>query len=129
MPTRIVALARSLPSSLWKPIYRPAFPFRSSVLVPMKKLCVHRLSMDGCGNGVAIFTRDSDAARDFAAKVQIATVTVNVPIPVPIVYPFAGFGEVNQHSPDSFLNETKTVTSRGPSGVKEGAEFVIPVIN
>ena len=88
------------------------------------------------GNGVAIFTRDGDAARDFAAKVNVGMVGVNVPIPVPLAYyTFGGwkrsaFGDLNQHGPDSlrFYTKTKTVTSRWPSGVKEGAEFVIPTM-
>ena len=89
------------------------------------------------GNGVAIFTRDGDAARDFAARVQVGMVGVNVPIPVPIAYyTFGGwkgssFGDLNQHGPDAFrfYTKTKTVTSRWPSGVKDGAEFVIPTMN
>jgi malonate-semialdehyde dehydrogenase (acetylating)/methylmalonate-semialdehyde dehydrogenase len=88
------------------------------------------------GNGVAIFTRDGDAARDFASKVDVGMVGVNVPIPVPIAYytfggwKRSGFGDLNQHGPDSirFYTKTKTVTSRWPSGVKEGAEFVIPTM-
>ena len=89
------------------------------------------------GNGVAIFTRDGDAARDFAAKVQVGMVGVNVPIPVPVAYytfggwKRSGFGDLNQHGPDAFrfYTKTKTVTSRWPSGVKEGASFVIPTMN
>ncbi|MCC2100742.1 MAG: aldehyde dehydrogenase family protein, partial [Hyphomicrobiales bacterium] len=89
------------------------------------------------GNGVAIFTRDGDAARDFAARCQIGMVGVNVPIPVPIAYytfggwKRSGFGDLNQHGPDSirFYTKTKTVTSRWPSGVKDGASFVIPTMN
>jgi malonate-semialdehyde dehydrogenase (acetylating)/methylmalonate-semialdehyde dehydrogenase len=88
------------------------------------------------GNGVAIFTRDGDAARDFAAKVNVGMVGINVPIPVPLAYytfggwKRSGFGDLNQHGPDSvrFYTKTKTVTSRWPSGVKEGAEFVIPTM-
>ena len=88
------------------------------------------------GNGVAIFTRDGDAARDFAAKVDVGMVGINVPIPVPIAYytfggwKASGFGDLNQHGPDSirFYTKTKTVTSRWPSGVKEGAEFTIPLM-
>ncbi|MGE8941755.1 CoA-acylating methylmalonate-semialdehyde dehydrogenase [Leptospira interrogans] len=88
------------------------------------------------GNGVAIFTRDGDAARDFAAKVNVGMVGVNVPIPVPIAYytfggwKRSGFGDLNQHGPDSvrFYTKTKTVTSRWPSGIKEGAEFSIPTM-
>jgi malonate-semialdehyde dehydrogenase (acetylating)/methylmalonate-semialdehyde dehydrogenase len=88
------------------------------------------------GNGVAIFTRDGDAARDFASKVAVGMVGINVPIPVPLAYyTFGGwkrsaFGDLNQHGSDSvrFYTKTKTVTSRWPSGVKEGAEFVIPTM-
>ena len=90
------------------------------------------------GNGVSIFTRDGDAARDFAARVQVGMVGVNVPIPVPIAYHTfggwkrSGFGDLNQHGPDSirFYTKTKTVTSRWLSGgVKEGASFVIPTMS
>jgi malonate-semialdehyde dehydrogenase (acetylating)/methylmalonate-semialdehyde dehydrogenase len=88
------------------------------------------------GNGVAIFTRDGDAARDFASKVQVGMVGVNVPIPVPVAYytfggwKRSGFGDLNQHGPDSirFYTKTKTVTARWPSGVKEGAQFSIPTM-
>jgi malonate-semialdehyde dehydrogenase (acetylating)/methylmalonate-semialdehyde dehydrogenase len=88
------------------------------------------------GNGVAIFTRDGDAARDFAAKVDVGMVGVNVPIPVPLAYytfggwKRSGFGDLNQHGPDSvrFYTKTKTVTSRWPSGIKDGASFVIPTM-
>jgi malonate-semialdehyde dehydrogenase (acetylating)/methylmalonate-semialdehyde dehydrogenase len=89
------------------------------------------------GNGVAIFTRDGDAARDFAANVQVGMVGVNVPIPVPIAYytfggwKRSGFGDLNQHGPDSvrFYTKTKTVTQRWTPGVKSGASFVIPTMN
>jgi malonate-semialdehyde dehydrogenase (acetylating)/methylmalonate-semialdehyde dehydrogenase len=88
------------------------------------------------GNGVAIFTQDGDAARDFASRVNVGMVGVNVPIPVPIAYHTfggwkrSGFGDLNQHGPDSFrfYTKTKTVTSRWPSGIKSGAEFVIPTM-
>ena len=88
------------------------------------------------GNGVSIYTRDGDAARDFAARINIGMVGVNVPIPVPLAYhSFGGwkassFGDLNQHGTDSirFWTRTKTVTARWPSGVKEGAEFSIPVM-
>jgi malonate-semialdehyde dehydrogenase (acetylating)/methylmalonate-semialdehyde dehydrogenase len=88
------------------------------------------------GNGVAIFTRDGDAARDFAARVKVGMVGVNVPIPVPLAYyTFGGwkrssFGDLNQHGPDAFrfYTRTKTVTGRWPSGVKDGASFVIPTM-
>ena len=89
------------------------------------------------GNGVAIFTRDGDAARDFAARVNVGMVGINVPIPVPVAYytfggwKRSGFGDLNQYGTDSvrFYTKTKTVTARWPSGVKEGAEFSMPIMN
>ncbi len=89
------------------------------------------------GNGTAIFTRDGDAARDFANRVNVGMVGVNVPIPVPLAYhTFGGwkksvFGDLNQHGPDAFrfYTRTKTITSRWPSGIKDGAEFSIPTMN
>ncbi len=88
------------------------------------------------GNGVAIFTRDGDAARDFASKVDAGMVGINVPIPVPIAYytfggwKRSGFGDLNQHGPDSirFYTKTKTVTQRWTQGVRSGASFVIPTM-
>lgn len=88
------------------------------------------------GNGVAIYTRDGDAARDFASRINIGMVGINVPIPVPLAYhSFGGwksssFGDLNQHGTDSirFWTRTKTVTSRWPSGIKDGAEFIMPTM-
>jgi malonate-semialdehyde dehydrogenase (acetylating) / methylmalonate-semialdehyde dehydrogenase len=89
------------------------------------------------GNGVAIFTRDGDAARDFANRVNVGMVGVNVPIPVPVAYytfggwKRSGFGDLNQYGPDSirFYTKTKTVTARWPSGIKDGADFAMPTMN
>jgi malonate-semialdehyde dehydrogenase (acetylating)/methylmalonate-semialdehyde dehydrogenase len=89
------------------------------------------------GNGTAIFTRDGDTARDFADRINIGMVGINVPIPVPLAYhTFGGwkksvFGDLNQHGPDAFrfYTRTKTVTARWPSGVKEGADFSIPLMD
>ncbi|TLP56453.1 CoA-acylating methylmalonate-semialdehyde dehydrogenase [Parasedimentitalea maritima] len=88
------------------------------------------------GNGTAIYTRDGDTARDFANRINIGMVGINVPIPVPLAYhTFGGwkksaFGDLNQHGPDAFkfYTRTKTVTARWPSGIKEGGEFSIPVM-
>ena len=88
------------------------------------------------GNGVAIFTRDGDAARDFAARVQVGMVGINVPIPVPLsFYSFGGwkssaFGDTNQHGTDGvkFYTKLKTVTSRWPAGIRAGADFNMPTV-
>jgi len=88
------------------------------------------------GNGTSIFTRDGDAARHFTAHCQIGMVGVNVPIPVPVAYhSFGGwkrslFGDMNVHGMEGvrFYTKVKTVTSRWPTGIREGAEFVIPTM-
>ena len=91
-----------------------------------------KLAMDHeYGNGTAIFTRDGDSARDFANRINVCMIGINVPIPVPLAYhTFGGwkksvFGDLNQHGPDAFkfYTRTKTVTSRWPSGIKDGGEF------
>src|SRR5246127_2079749 len=87
------------------------------------------------GNGVAVFTRDGDTARDFVSRVQVGMVGVNFPIPVPLAYHTfggwkrSGFGDLNQHGPASiqFYTKVKTVTQRWPAG-SHGAEFVIPTM-
>ncbi|MFO0998437.1 MAG: CoA-acylating methylmalonate-semialdehyde dehydrogenase [Alphaproteobacteria bacterium] len=88
------------------------------------------------GNGTAIFTRDGDAARTFASQAKIGMVGVNVPIPVPVAYhSFGGwkrslFGDVNMHGPEGvrFYTKIKTVTSRWPTGIRAGAEFIMPTM-
>src|SRR5256885_4562309 len=88
------------------------------------------------GNGAVIFTRDGATPRDFTSRVEVGMVGVNFAIPVPLSYytfggwKRSGFGDLNQHGPDSirFYTKTKTVTARWPSGIKEGAEFVIPTM-
>jgi len=88
------------------------------------------------GNGVAIFTRNGRAARDFAARVNVGMVGINVPIPVPVAYhSFGGwkrsaFGDTNQHGMEGvrFYTKTKTVTARWPEGVSEDSAFVIPTM-
>jgi len=88
------------------------------------------------GNGVAIFTRDGDAARSFVDQVEVGMVGVNVPIPVPMAFhTFGGwknsaFGDTNQHGPEGvkFYTKIKTVTSRWPTGIRSGADFMIPTI-
>lgn len=87
------------------------------------------------GNGVAIFTRNGAAAREFAQKVNVGMVGVNVPIPVPVAYHTfggwkrSGFGDTNQHGPEGvkFWTKIKTITQRWPEDV-QGAEFVIPTM-
>jgi len=88
------------------------------------------------GNGCAIFTRDGDAAREFASRVQIGMVGINVPIPVPMAFhSFGGwksslFGDHHMHGPEGvrFYTRYKAVTQRWPTGIRAGAEFVMPTM-
>ena len=88
------------------------------------------------GNGTAIFTRDGDAARDFARRANIGMVGINVPIPVPVAYhSFGGwkrslFGDHHMHGAEGvrFYTKMKYITTRWPSGIREGAEYVIPTL-
>lgn len=89
------------------------------------------------GNGVAIFTRNGHAAREFAARVNVGMVGINVPIPVPVAYhSFGGwkrsaFGDTNQHGMEGikFWTKIKTVTARWPDGAPDGGNaFVIPTM-
>ena len=88
------------------------------------------------GNGVAIFTRNGLAARQFAQKVNVGMVGINVPIPVPVAYhTFGGwkrsaFGDTNQHGPEGikFYTKVKTVTQRWPEGDVADQSFIIPTM-
>ncbi|MFC3067976.1 CoA-acylating methylmalonate-semialdehyde dehydrogenase [Phenylobacterium soli] len=88
------------------------------------------------GNGVAIFTRNGRAAREFAQRVNVGMVGINVPIPVPVAYhTFGGwkrsaFGDTNQHGMEGvkFYTKVKTVTARWPEGAVEDSAFVIPTM-
>ena len=88
------------------------------------------------GNGTAIFTRDGDAAREFAHQIQVGMVGINVPIPVPMAFhSFGGwksslFGDHHMHGPEGirFYTRLKTITSRWLTGIRAGADFVMPTM-
>lgn len=89
------------------------------------------------GNGVAIFTRNGNAAREFASRVEVGMVGINVPIPVPVAYHSfggwkrSGFADLNQYGMDGvrFFTRTKVVTQRWPDeGGEVGGSFVIPTM-
>ena len=93
-------------------------------------------SQHAYGNGVAIFTRNGRAAREFASRVDVGMVGINVPIPVPVAYhTFGGwkrsaFGDTNQHGMEGvrFYTKVKTVTARWPEGETGDSAFVIPTM-
>jgi malonate-semialdehyde dehydrogenase (acetylating)/methylmalonate-semialdehyde dehydrogenase len=86
------------------------------------------------GNGVAIFTRDGGAARQFQFDVEVGMVGVNVPIPVPVsYYSFGGwkaslFGDQHMYGPDgiNFFTRGKVVTSRWPDPSTSSVDLGFP---
>ena len=90
------------------------------------------------GNGVAIFTQNGQAAREFASQVNVGMVGINVPIPVPVSYHSfggwkrSGFGDHNQYGMEGvrFWSQVKTVTQRWPGSENIGDQaFVIPTMS
>jgi malonate-semialdehyde dehydrogenase (acetylating) / methylmalonate-semialdehyde dehydrogenase len=88
------------------------------------------------GNGVAVFTRDGDAAREFVSRIEVGMVGVNIPIPVPMAFhSFGGwkrslFGDTAVYGTEGvhFYTRLKTVTARWPQGIRAGAEYVMPTM-
>ncbi|TSJ63884.1 CoA-acylating methylmalonate-semialdehyde dehydrogenase [Starkeya sp. 3C] len=86
------------------------------------------------GNGAAIFTRDGDSARAFDRDAKAGMIGINVPIPVPVAFhSFGGwkrsiFGDRNVYGMEGvgFYTKMKTTTARWPTGIREGAQFVMP---
>ena len=111
-------------------------PVLSVVRVPDFDQALQLVNDHEYGNGTAIFTRDGDAAREFASRARIGMVGVNVPIPVPMAFhSFGGwkrslFGDIHMHGPEGvrFYTRLKTVTARWPTGIRAGAEFIMPTV-
>jgi malonate-semialdehyde dehydrogenase (acetylating) / methylmalonate-semialdehyde dehydrogenase len=86
------------------------------------------------GNGTAIFTKDGDAAREVAHQIQRHG-WYQRPIPVPMAFhSFGGwkasfFGDHHMHGPVRFYTKMKTITNRWPTGIRAGAEFVMPTMS
>ncbi|HLU13834.1 MAG TPA: aldehyde dehydrogenase family protein, partial [Arenimonas sp.] len=118
-------------------IYREEIfgPVLSVVRVPDFETALKLVNEHEYGNGTAVFTRDGDAARQFAHRVQAGMVGINVPIPVPMAFhSFGGwkrslFGPLHMHGPDGvrFYTRLKTITARWPTGVRD-PEFVMPTM-
>jgi malonate-semialdehyde dehydrogenase (acetylating)/methylmalonate-semialdehyde dehydrogenase len=119
-------------------IYREEIfgPVLSVVRAPNFDAAVELVNGHEFGNGVAVFTRDGDAAREFVHRIHVGMVGVNVPIPVPMAFhSFGGwkrslFGDHHMHGPEGvrFFTRLKCVTSRWPTGIRAGAEFVMPTM-
>ncbi|MCC6920161.1 MAG: aldehyde dehydrogenase family protein, partial [Alphaproteobacteria bacterium] len=113
-------------------------PVLQMVRAPDFEVALSLASKHQYGNGVAIFTRNGEAAREFAARVEVGMVGINVPIPVPVAYhTFGGwkrsaFGDTNVHGPEGirFYTKIKTVTQRWPAAgaTVSDQSFVIPTM-
>jgi malonate-semialdehyde dehydrogenase (acetylating)/methylmalonate-semialdehyde dehydrogenase len=119
-------------------IYREEIfgPVLSMVRVPNFEAALKLVNDHEFANGTAVFTRDGDTAREFAARVEVGMVGINVPIPVPVAfYSFGGwkrsiFGDYFVHGTEgvNFYTRMKTITSRWPTGIRAGADFVMPTM-
>jgi malonate-semialdehyde dehydrogenase (acetylating)/methylmalonate-semialdehyde dehydrogenase len=111
-------------------------PVLSMVRAPDYRTAAEMINDHEFGNGTAIFTRDGDAAREFAHQIQVGMVGINVPIPVPMAFhSFGGwkaslFGDHHMHGPEGvrFYTKVKTITSRWPTGIGRGSDFVMPTM-
>jgi malonate-semialdehyde dehydrogenase (acetylating)/methylmalonate-semialdehyde dehydrogenase len=111
-------------------------PVLSVVRVPHFDDALKLVNDHEFGNGTAVFTRDGDTARAFMHGVQVGMVGVNVPIPVPMAFhSFGGwkrslFGDHHMHGREGvrFYTKLKSVTSRWPTGIRAGAEYVMPTL-
>ncbi|WP_423064196.1 CoA-acylating methylmalonate-semialdehyde dehydrogenase [Candidiatus Paracoxiella cheracis] len=109
-------------------------PVLSIVRVPDLDSAINLVNANEYGNGVAIFTRDGEAAHKFAHKVTVGMVGINVPIPVPVAYhAFGGwkrslFGDTHMHGSESvhFYTKSKTITSRWPKTNRKGTGYHMP---
>jgi len=117
-------------------IYREEIfgPVLCVVRVPDFGAAVNLINCHEYGNGVAIFTRSGNAAREFVKRIEVGMVGVNVPIPVPMAFhSFGGwkrslFGDHAVHGMEGvhFYTRLKTATGRWPQDAPSAASFVMP---
>lgn len=109
-------------------------PVLSVVRVDTFEEAVALVNANQYGNGVALFTRDGGAARQFEFDIEVGMVGINVPIPVPIgAFSFGGwknslFGDAHIYGPESFhfYTRSKVVTSRWPDPLQSKIELAFP---
>jgi malonate-semialdehyde dehydrogenase (acetylating) / methylmalonate-semialdehyde dehydrogenase len=106
------------------------------VRVPDFASAVELINAHEFGNGVSLFTSDGGVARAFGRQIQVGMVGINVPIPVPMAWhSFGGwkrslFGDHYAYGAEGvrFYTHLKTITTRWPTGIRKGAEFVMPTM-
>jgi malonate-semialdehyde dehydrogenase (acetylating)/methylmalonate-semialdehyde dehydrogenase len=125
-------------------IYREEIfgPVLSIVRAPDLKTALDLVNGHELGNGVAFYTSDGRAAREFARRVKAGMVGINVPIPVPMAFhSFGGwkrslFGDHHVYGEEGvrFYTRYKSVMQRWPDteragGIHKGPEFTMPTNN
>ena len=109
-------------------------PVLSVVRAPTYREAVQLVNANPYANGVAIFTRDGGAAREFQFDVEVGMVGINVPIPVPVAYSSFGgwkaslFGDTHMYGPEgvNFYTRGKVVTSRWPDPATSSVDLGFP---
>ncbi|WP_431277611.1 CoA-acylating methylmalonate-semialdehyde dehydrogenase [Leifsonia poae] len=109
-------------------------PVLSVVRVDTFEDAIALINANQYGNGVALFTRDGGAARQFEFEIEVGMVGINVPIPVPVgAFSFGGwknslFGDSHIYGPESFhfYTRSKVVTSRWPDPIHSKIELAFP---
>jgi malonate-semialdehyde dehydrogenase (acetylating)/methylmalonate-semialdehyde dehydrogenase len=109
-------------------------PVLCVVRVETMEQAIALINANTYGNGVAVFTSDGRAAREFHRAVHVGMIGINVPIPVPVAsFSFGGwkgslFGDHHIYGPEGvrFYTRNKVVTSRWPSSTVAKATLAFP---
>jgi malonate-semialdehyde dehydrogenase (acetylating)/methylmalonate-semialdehyde dehydrogenase len=109
-------------------------PVLSVVRAATYQEAVELINANPYANGVAIFTRDGGAAREFQFDIEVGMVGINVPIPVPVAYySFGGwkaslFGDTHMYGPEgiNFYTRGKVVTARWPDPATSSVDLGFP---
>jgi malonate-semialdehyde dehydrogenase (acetylating)/methylmalonate-semialdehyde dehydrogenase len=109
-------------------------PVLSVVRVATFEQAVALINANPYGNGVALFTRDGGAARQFEREIEVGMVGINVPIPVPVGWhSFGGwksslFGDAPIYGPEGirFYTRPKVITSRWPDPASSAVNLGFP---
>ena len=111
-------------------------PVLCVVRIPTLQAAIELINAHAFANGVAVFTRNGDVARNFAQKIEVGMVGVNVAIPVPMAFfSFGGwrqslFGDHHIYGAEGirFYTRLKCVTQRWPAPTPGDAAFVMPTM-
>jgi malonate-semialdehyde dehydrogenase (acetylating) / methylmalonate-semialdehyde dehydrogenase len=118
-------------------IYREEIfgPVLACVRVKTLSEAISLVNANEYGNGVACYTRDGHAAREFGRRIEVGMVGINVAIPVPMAWiGFGGwnkslFGDMHTYGEEGvrFYTRQKSIMQRWPVSDAEGRDgFSMP---